>query len=81
MARYSFIRNNNKIICLSTYAKKVVRGIAKCSPNDNFSVEIGERLAQLRCDFKIAEKRMNRAYQKYMDARQVLLKHRSTLMK
>lgn len=72
MARYSFIRNNNKIICLSTYAKKVVRGIAKCSPNDNFSVEIGERLAQLRCDFKIAEKRMNRAYQKYMDARQVL---------
>ena len=72
MARYRFIENGNKIICLSTYAKKIVRGIAKCSPNDTFSSTVGQRLAQLRCDQKIAEKRMNRAYEKYMEARDYL---------
>ena len=50
MARYRFIETNNKVICISTYAKKVVRGVAKCSPNDNFDIEIGKKLAQLRCD-------------------------------
>ena len=68
MARYRFIRSDNKIICLSTYGKKIVRGIAKCSPNDNFSLTIGERLAQYRCDVKIEEKRMNRASMKYKEA-------------
>ena len=65
MARYRFIETNNKVICISTYAKKVVRGVAKCSPNDNFDIEIGKRLAQLRCDEKIADKRANRALVKY----------------
>ena len=76
MARYRFIRSDNKIICLSTYAKKVVRGIAKCSPRDEFNLEIGEKLAQLRCDAKVAEKRMNRAYEKYKDARDYLFEAR-----
>lgn len=68
MARYRFIRADNKIICLSTYAKKIVRGVAKCSPNDNFKLEIGEKLAQLRCDEKIADKRRKRAEEKYIEA-------------
>jgi len=68
MARYRFIEAGNKIICISTYAKKVVKGIAKCSPNDNFDIEIGKRLAQLRCDEKIADKRANRALDKYLEA-------------
>lgn len=68
MARYRFVRSDNKIICLSTYAKRVVRGIAKCSPNDNFDLEIGEKLAQLRCDEKIADKRLKRAESKYFEA-------------
>lgn len=68
MARYRFIRSDNKIVCLSTYAKKVVRGIAKCSPNDKFNLEMGEKLAQLRCDEKIADKRRKRAEDKYFEA-------------
>lgn len=68
MARYRFVRSENKIICLSSYGKKVVRGIAKCSPNDDFSVTIGERLAQYRCDAKVEEKRMKRATEKYKEA-------------
>lgn len=68
MARYRFIRYNDKIICLSTYAKKVVRGIAKCSPNDTFSVTVGEKLAQLRCDKKVEAKRLERARAKRDEA-------------
>lgn len=72
MARYRFIEAGNKIICISTYAKKVVRGVAKCSPNDNFDIEIGKKLAQLRCDEKIADKRANRALDKYFEAEEIL---------
>lgn len=72
MARYRFIEAGNKIICISTYAKKVVKGIAKCSPNDNFDIEIGKKLAQLRCDEKIADKRANRALDKYLEAGEIL---------
>jgi hypothetical protein len=68
MARYRFIEAGNKIICISTYAKKVVRGVAKCSPNDNFDIEIGKKLAQLRCDEKVCNKRAIRALEKYMEA-------------
>lgn len=68
MARYRFIEANNKIICISTYAKKVVKGIAKCAPNDKFDPVIGRKLAQLRCDAKIANKRADRAAEKYMEA-------------
>lgn len=68
MPRYRFIEVPNKVICISTYAKKIVRGVAKCSPNDKFDIEIGKKLSQLRCDKKVAEKRMNRAYNKYEEA-------------
>lgn len=61
MARYKFYESPNEVICVSTYAKKRVKGVAKCSPNDNFDSDVGRRLAQLRCDVKIAKKRMNRA--------------------
>lgn len=68
MARYRFIQTGNKVICISTYAKKVVKGIAKCSPNDEFDLEFGKELAKLRCDVKIADKRANRAAEKYIEA-------------
>lgn len=68
MARYRFIEAPNRVICISTYAKKPIRGVAKCSPNDNFDIEIGKKLAQLRCDEKVATKRLNRAFDKYKEA-------------
>lgn len=79
MARYRFIETDNKVICISTFAKKVVRGIAKCSPNDNFNIEIGRKLAQLRCDEKIAKKRMERAILKYGNALDNFLKARDDM--
>ena len=72
MSRYRFIEAPNKVICISTYAKKIVKGVAKCSPNDKFDIEIGKKLSQLRCDEKVAEKRMKRAFNKYEEALQHL---------
>ena len=72
MARYRYIVMDNKVICISTYAKKVVKGIAKCSPNDEFDIEIGKKLAKLRCDEKVANKRVNRAAKKYIEAEEIL---------
>ena len=60
--RYHFYTNNKDIVvCTSTYAGKVVRGIAKCSPEDKFDYEYGCNLAKARCDVKVGEKRLKNA--------------------
>ena len=60
--RYQFFTNNKDIvICTSTYAGKTVKGIAKCSPEDEFDYEFGCNLALARCDAKIAEKKIKNA--------------------
>lgn len=68
---YRFYYTKNKVICVSSYAGKPIRGIAKCAPGDEFDIEIGKKLAQLRCDLKVAkarEKRANEMYCKALDA-------------
>lgn len=66
MSRYRIYTNDNgMVIVVSTYAGKNIRGVAKCNPQDKFSQEIGEQIAQARCDLKIAEKRVKRAREKY----------------
>lgn len=61
--RYRFFVNEKEktIYCVSRYAGKPVRGIAKCSPVDTFDIEKGRELAKLRCDIKIAQKRVKNA--------------------
>lgn len=66
--KYKYYRANNKIICVSTFAGKPVRGVAICSPNDEFDYDKGAELARLRCDAKIAEKRCTRAINKFAEA-------------
>lgn len=62
MAKYKFYTDNNKeVIVVSTYARKNVRGVARCNPQDDFNYEIGKQIAKARCDLKIAEKRVKRA--------------------
>lgn len=61
MARYRFYVNGNQVICVSSYAKKPIKGVAKCSPEDTFNLEIGKQLAKLRCDAKVAKQRVKRA--------------------
>ena len=76
--RYRYIVDSEetpkKVIVLSKYAGKDVRGIAKCSPNDAFNIETGRELATLRCDEKVAWKRYQRAQRKVAEAREEVRK-------
>lgn len=66
--KYKFYTNGSRVIAVSTYAGKTVRGIANCHDGDEFSLEKGKRLAALRCAEKIARKRLNRADRKVDEA-------------
>lgn len=81
MARYQFYtapvnRENstpiNRVICVSTYGGKPVRGVAVCSEHDEFDEEVGKMIAQSRCDYKIAVKRLKRANQKRAEAQKMV---------
>lgn len=52
------------VVAISKYAGKIVKGVAKCSQDDAFSLEAGKKLAAARCDFKVCLKRHRRASQK-----------------
>ena len=56
------------IAAVSRYGGKVVKGLAKCSPDDEFDEEKGKALAQARCELKIAEKRNKKASKQYLEA-------------
>lgn len=68
--KYKFFvrQSDNAVIAVSTYAGKVVKGIAKCAPGDKFNLEKGKELAAARCNLKIARKRLGRAQKKMREA-------------
>ena len=65
--KYRFYVNEKEktVYAISTFAGKIVRGIAKCAPEDNFDVEFGKRLAASRCNMKVAKRRLSIAKRKY----------------
>ena len=63
--KYKYVITDKRVIAISSFAGRTVRGIAKCHPNDPFDVEYGKKLAAARCNAKIAEKRWKRARDKY----------------
>ena len=65
---YRYIVADRKVIALSTYAGKNVRGIAVCAPEDEFDLDKGKEIARLRCAQKIAKKRLARAERKIKEA-------------
>ena len=71
--KYKFYDAGNKIIAVSTYAGKQVRGVAICHPDDNFNLETGKQIAAARCNYRIATKRYERAQAKYAEAQEQLL--------
>jgi hypothetical protein len=73
--KYYQFKNENggtTISAVSSYAGRKVKGYAKCDPRDSFDVETGKQLAAARCNAKIAEKRVNRASAKYLEAQRQL---------
>ena len=79
--KYRFITTKTKngdpkVIAISTYAGKTVRGVAVCAPGDSFSLERGKELAAARCAYKIAQKRVARAQAKVNKAEDLLYQAR-----
>jgi hypothetical protein len=68
MTKYNFYTDGKtKVVAVSTYAGKTVRGVAKCDVNDTFSLEKGKELAAARCNEKVAKKRLTRAQNVHAD--------------
>lgn len=65
---YKFIHLGNVVIAITTYAGKTVKACAKCHSDDTFDAEFGEKLAQARCNVKVAKKRAARAKKKHLEA-------------
>ena len=65
---YQFYRQGNKIIAVSTYEGKTVRGYAKCDPKDVDNEWYGKVLAAARCNEKVARKRHLRARKCHKEA-------------
>lgn len=63
-----YSNDRDRVIAVASYAGKLVRGVAKCSPNDEFDYDMGSRLAMARCEEKIARKRKANAKKKLVDA-------------
>ena len=66
LEKYRYYIAGNKIIAVSTYAGRTVRGVAICHPQDSFDIEAGKKLAAARCNQKVADKRYERALSKYV---------------
>lgn len=57
---------NRKVIAVSTYAGRYVKGVAVAHPGDTFDLELGKKIAAARCNMKVAKKRLARANQKLL---------------
>ena len=66
--KYKYYTAGNKVIAVSTYAGKTVKGVAKCDPKDEFDLDGGKRLAAARCQRNVSAKRLKRAQKKQAEA-------------
>lgn len=55
---YYIIPEQNRVKCVSSYAKKAVTGYAECKPEDTFNEDIGMEISRVKCDTKINKKRI-----------------------
>ena len=53
---YSF--SENRVYCMTFYAGKTVKGVAKRDPEDEFDLEVGKKLARARCEYKLRKKQL-----------------------
>lgn len=69
LEKYRFYTNGNRVIAVSTFAGKTVRGTATCNPKDKFDLEKGKMLAAARCNERVARKREKLARNRLNEAR------------
>ena len=68
--RYEYVTYTDKegrkvVIAISHHAGKVVKGVAKCHPEDNFDIEKGKAIASARCNAKVCAKSLLDQAQNY----------------
>lgn len=57
--KYRYYTNGeNVVVAVASYAGRTIRGVAKCSEQDEFNLETGKKLAAARCAMKIARARV-----------------------
>ena len=66
--KYTYSFSENRVYCMTYYAGKTIKGVAKRDPEDDFDLEAGKKLAKARCDYKVSKKRKKKAYQNYAQA-------------
>ena len=60
--KYRYYTNGeNVVVAVASYKGRTIRGVAKCSEQDEFDLETGKKLAAARCAMKIAKKRVKYA--------------------
>ena len=59
---------NKTVIAVCRYAGRNVRATAKCHDSDVFDIEFGKRLAQARCEVKVAKIKIGNASAKYCES-------------
>ena len=60
--KYRYYTNGeNVVVAVASYAGRTIRGVARCSEQDEFDLEIGKKLAAARCAMKIARARVKNA--------------------
>ena len=72
MRQYTYHVTEDKVYCITKFAGKAIKGVAKCDPEDTFNLDTGKKLAQLRCIAKIAKKKHKIAIMKMEEARNKL---------
>lgn len=75
MTHYTYYTDDkSRVACVAMYAGRAVKGVAKCNTEqDTFDLQKGKELAKLRCDYKLAEKRIRKAEEKQREAYQAMV--------
>lgn len=60
MMTFTYNFSENRVYCMTFYAGKTVKGVAKRAPEDEFDLEIGKKLARARCEYKVAKAKYKR---------------------
>ena len=65
--RYRVYQNKNQVIVITHYRGKSIKGVAKCSPEDEFDLERGIKIAKCRCDLKLMNKKQDDDAKQYVE--------------
>ena len=58
MRTFTYSFSENRVYCMTFYAGKTVKGVAKRDPEDEFDLEAGKKLAKARCNYKLRQKQL-----------------------